>query len=507
MSFIRKHLLATLLIAAFIIATILWIVAAKLYPGSMTLQSIRLMQWYALTAVTYLYLAIIIEPLGFLFGFTENPLAITLRKVFVVSALFFGLSHVRLAFFDQLGGFAGLGFLNARYLTILSLGLITLIILSILTILMLPKVIERIGTKRWWILSRLVYITGILILIHAFMLGTHFVDISAEIPQLFLVAAGLIILLEALRLDAVLRKRFTYLPRFGVATTLIIALIISYFLWSFLPGSALPSLSVHAQHIQQAQQMAQGTTPDQTRYSVNVIQPSYINPNEEVTLSFKVFNAANGNQVVLFNKVYGKIIHLIIVDSSLTYFDHIHPEFDNGVFTITTRFPKAGSYHLYADFQPLGSTEQQVASSLGVGKITAGPRPAFSPDTQLTKTFGKYEVTLTKPNPLTASELSVGKQILSFTMRDATTHEPITNLKPYLESFGHLVMINTETFDYIHVHPASLTVPAPDANGGPTVEFMPLGLNGPIQPGIYRVFAQFNPDNHLFVADYTIEIK
>jgi hypothetical protein len=68
-------------------------------------------------------------------------------------------------------------------------------------------------------------------------------------------------------------------------------------------------------------------------------------------------------------------------------------------------------------------------------------------------------------------------------------------------------MINTKTFDYIHVHPNDLTVPKPNQNGGPKVEFMPLGLYGPITPGIYRVFGQFNPNNELFTSDFTIKIE
>jgi hypothetical protein len=68
-------------------------------------------------------------------------------------------------------------------------------------------------------------------------------------------------------------------------------------------------------------------------------------------------------------------------------------------------------------------------------------------------------------------------------------------------------MINAKTYDYLHVHPINLTVPKPNENGGPTVTFLPLGLYGPIKPGIYRVFAQFNPDNKLFTANFTVKVE
>jgi hypothetical protein len=68
-------------------------------------------------------------------------------------------------------------------------------------------------------------------------------------------------------------------------------------------------------------------------------------------------------------------------------------------------------------------------------------------------------------------------------------------------------MINEKTFDFIHVHPFSLTVPPPGANGGPTIDFLPIGIYGPFKPGVYHAFAEFNPNNELFTADFTVKIE
>jgi len=92
-------------------------------------------------------------------------------------------------------------------------------------------------------------------------------------------------------------------------------------------------------------------------------------------------------------------------------------------------------------------------------------------------------------------------------IKDAKTGKSVTNLKPYLASFGHLTMINQKTFDFIHVHPYNLTAPPADASGGPTVDFLPIGIYGPFKPGIYRAFAEFNPDNKLFTADFTMKVN
>jgi hypothetical protein len=243
------------------------------------------------------------------------------------------------------------------------------------------------------------------------------------------------------------------------------------------------------------------------RYTVSFSHDPIITPGQPTTLHFTVYNAATGSEVKLFSRVYEKVMHLIIVDESLSYFAHIHPVQDENGFSITTSFPNEGNYRFYIDFQPLGAIEQQMGFSLSVGNQRSIQKSTFPPDKNLTKTFGNYLVTISYPHPLLAKELSNGNQKITFTIKDAETNKPITNLKPYLASFGHLVMINETTFDYLHVHPDRLTPPPNNANGGPDVTFLPLGLYGPIKPGIYRAFAQFNPENKLFTADFTIIVE
>src|SRR5258708_28105916 len=130
-----------------------------------------------------------------------------------------------------------------------------------------------------------------------------------------------------------------------------------------------------------------------------------------------------------------------------------------------------------------------------------------SADTNLTKVFGSYEVTLNTHGGLKASDMTLGNDMLSFTIKDAKTKQPITNLKPYLASFGHVTMINEKTYDFLHVHPYSVVIPQPNASSGPTVDFLPIGIYGPFKPGIYRAFAEFNPNGKVFTADFTVQVR
>lgn len=482
---------------------------------------IRLTQLYGLTALGYLYLTLLIGPLmHYFYSFRFRNHLLKSRRAIGVSGFYFATLHSSIAFFGQLGGFPGLGFLSNTYLIAITLSFIAYIILLTMAGTAFDWVIARMKFKKWKLLHRLIYLAILLIVIHGLMLGTHFMDLSSSIPQIFAAAFGLLLILEAPRVDLFLKKSLSWYPQ--VPLTLILFSIISgvFITYTWLPsGEGNTSLGIHAQHIQIAKEaqnsptspsnggaLSQAMSGDRTRrYTVSYNHPETISPGLPVRLEFRVNDASSGNQVVLFNTIYEKKIHLIVVDSSLQFFDHVHPEPTATGFSIDYTFASSGEYHLYIDFQPVGAIEQQFAFTQPVGQFLSQPTASLTPS-ELTKQFGIYTVNLDFPKPLQSSKISIGSQKLSFTFKDASG-KPVTDLKPYLASFGHLVMINTKTYDYIHVHPTNVVAPKPDENGGPTVEFLPLGLYGPIKPGIYKVFGQFNPAGKLMVADFVVEIK
>lgn len=525
---LRSNIRFYVLIVSFLLSLNVYFLVQLTVPSS-TIQIIRLTQIYALLSVLYLYLTLLAGPLCFTFrALPFRGKYLKSRRALGVSAFYFALLHALLAFFGQLGGFAGLGFLSNTYLVAISISFASLLVLSALAFTSFDKVIAKLTFPRWKMLHRLVYAASIGILVHAVMLGTHFQDLSAVIPQLLIAALGFLLFLELLRIDNLLHKKFPDASSISLISLPLFGLLF-YFSFSLLlprtQTSETTSFGIHAEHIRLAKLAQQGVSPttststtditstlpgmtgDRTkRYTVSFHPSENPQAGKDIQLRFQVFDASNGNPVTLFNKTYGEIVHLIIVDSELEYFSHIHPTHQDSEFSTTTTLPHEGRYHIYLDFQPFGAIEQQLAFTLDVGtEVTPAIPKTQSMDR--TQTFGSYEVTLDTPSPLQADKMSIGEQPFTFTIKDDKTGKPITTLKPYLQAFGHLVMIHQKTYDYIHVHPAALRVPKPDENGGPTVEFLPLGLYGPIKPGIYRVFAQFNPNNNLFTSDLTIEVK
>lgn len=477
-----------------------------------SLQTIRITQTYALLAFFYLYITLLASPLQSAFpNLGINRYLIKGRRATGVSVFMFALLHASFAFFGQLGGFEGLGFLSSTYLVAITMSFIALLILGCMSATSFDYMMAKMGFSRWKMLHRLVYIAGILIIIHALLLGTHFSDTSGVIYTISSIAIAALFILEALRLDIYMKLRFNTVPQFGIFLVFTISAIVWIFLSQYHTETTLLS-NIHSKHLQMAKDMPMKVDQDQAmpmdmnfsgmqgdrtkRYSVSIDKEELIVAGKSTTFTFQVYDASSGDKVVLFSKMYDKLVHLIIVDNKLEFFNHIHPEYKANGFSITTQFPHDGLYRLYLDFQPVGAIEQQFAFTVLVGKSGVDDIPHAVVDTNLSKVFGKYKV-----------DLSQARQKISFNLYDAATLTPITILKPYLSAFGHLVMINTETFEYIHVHPASLTPPAPNENGGPTVEFIPMSLYSTIKPGIYRVFAQFNPDNQLFTTDFTVMVK
>ncbi|HVZ66670.1 MAG TPA: hypothetical protein VG917_00230 [Patescibacteria group bacterium] len=514
MDSLRIDIKKYLLLSIFLVSVLIYVWISVTIPSTLT-QIIRLEQVFALTSLTLLYITIIISPLSYLLKTKTAKFLIRIRPLLIVSIFYFALIHAALAFFGQLGGFAGLPFLDGTFLIAIILSFTALILLLLINMSNFKPISQRLIFLKSRLWSTLLYLVGILILIHALILGTHFQDLSALIPQIFLILLIVLIILEAVRADKLLEEKFSF-PKLGIFTMLSLVIAIVFIILPFVTTSNGPSINVHAQHIklaQEAQQQANsvsnipGLTGDRTkRFNVEFDHPDNILPNQDTTLTFKISDAANGDSKLLFDRVYGKLMHLVIVDNKLEYYNHIHPNFDGNKFTITTQFPKEGTYHLYIDFQPVGAIEQQFGLTLPVGNAQT-EQPNQQPDTNTTKVFGNYEVTMTHPNPLQASLLSTGQQEITFNIKDAKSKKPVTDLKPYLEAFGHLVMINEKNYDYIHVHPSNLVAPKPNENGGPEVKFLPIGIYGPIKPGIYRVFAQFNPNGKLFTANFTVEIK
>jgi DMSO/TMAO reductase YedYZ heme-binding membrane subunit len=204
------------------------------------LRNIRLAQDYALTAILFLYLSLLISPIYIVFPTLPlRGLYTKARRALGVSAFYFAYLHIYFAFFKLLGGFEGLGFLNSKYLVSIFLGFTGSLILFLMATISTNWALMKLG-KNWKFIHRFVYLAGTLIVFHALMLGSHFQNLSDSIPTLFFFMLIFLLVLESIRIDKYISKKYSKL-RIVVdfLSGIVLTIIIIYF---FANGSLL---SVH----------------------------------------------------------------------------------------------------------------------------------------------------------------------------------------------------------------------------------------------------------------------
>jgi hypothetical protein len=198
----------------------------------------------------------------------------------------------------------------------------------------------------------------------------------------------------------------------------------------------------------------------------------------------------DGAPVRDFAVEHGKRLHLLAVRRDLTGYQHVHPEMDSdGTWRVPLDTSVPGVYRVFADLLPAG---REDGLTLGADLTVAGAyAPKAFPAPSRTATVDGYDVEL-------AGDLRSGTESpLRLTVSQGRA--PVTDLDPYLEAYGHLVVLRDGDLAYLHVHPAG----SPDdgtTKPGPTVEFF-AAVPG---PGRYRLFLDFSHRGVVRTAEFTL---
>ncbi len=463
---------------------------------------------YALLAATMLYLTLLITPVITLFPqVLYKAELIKARRATGVSVVIFACFHSYFAFFKQLGGFRGLLYLDQHYLVAISVATIANTIFVLMALTAFDYMVRKLGPY-WKKLHKYIYFASFLILYHALSIGSQFVDLHTPAARSMLLAVFVLLLLQALRMD---RRWQPQGSRIGIFTVVILT-VASFTLATFAGTTEAPGTS-HAGHTTgTAVTTPINTTPllrnDITRrYNANVVtDPLNPLPGQTVTMTIHIFDANTGVKIDRFTQLYGQFMHIVIVDNGLQNFAHLHPTTTAGGGLVATYvFPTSDRYHVYLNFAPYQAPEQEIGVSLQVGDaVPSTVSPGLVADTVTAKQLGDYKVTMIGTNSLDSANLSAGNEPITFSVFKGSAP---ALLAPYIGAFGHLTLVNTQTYDFIHAHPGVATAPLPTDRSGPTVTFLPLALYGPIKSGTYRVFAEFAPDSTYLLAPFTLTVK
>jgi hypothetical protein len=201
------------------------------------------------------------------------------------------------------------------------------------------------------------------------------------------------------------------------------------------------------------------------------------------TWRFRVLGC-DGEPIRDFEPEQGKLLHLIVVRSDFTGYQHLHPTLGrDGTFSVDVSTPRPGRYRAIADFVIDGRKYVLGTTLTAPGRATDAPLPGPS----LHASVDGYDVELQRPAVLEAG----GEAPLTFRI----THRgrPVSDLEPYLGAYGHLVALHAPELAYSHVHPDG-----EDRTGGA------ITFNAELhEPGTYRLFLQFQTRGRVHTAAFT----
>lgn len=173
---------------------------------------------------------------------------------------------------------------------------------------------------------------------------------------------------------------------------------------------------------------------------------------EEITLRFRL-KQENGT-VLSSDRLYrsdDSKIHLIAIDATYTDFRFLSPTLEkNNIFHVTFTPTTSGPYRFYIDVQGKG-TPPLFTGTFDLG----GPFiSSFPDDTPLSSraSMDGYDFALLCSSDETLPLNTRSDLRIQITKND----QPVTNLEPIMEEFGHMVAFNPETGQIIHLTPSEI---------------------------------------------------
>ena len=205
-------------------------------------------------------------------------------------------------------------------------------------------------------------------------------------------------------------------------------------------------------------------------------------------VSFQILGR-DGRPVTAYDTAHDEDLHLIAVRRDLTGYQHVHPELAaDGTWSIPLDLT-AGTWRLFADFDPAGD---DAALVLGADVAVAGTyRPQPLPEPSHTAEVDGYTVTLD-------GQLVPGQES-ELTLSVSRDGQPVTDLQPYLAAYGHLVALRDGDLAYLHVHPAGEPGDG-TTSPGPDITFYATAPSA----GDYRLFLDFQHGDVVRTAEFTV---
>lgn len=213
----------------------------------------------------------------------------------------------------------------------------------------------------------------------------------------------------------------------------------------------------------------------------------------DVDLSFKLYgedgHAFGPNDLKIEHE---KKLHLLLIRDDMTGFQHLHPEYVNGSWTIKTNVSEQGKYQMYVDIAPIEEEPSVLRVPLTIGGDTQNAQEP-TPNADWSAQDGGYVAKLMIDQPLKTKEMK------QWTFALTQSGQPVTTLKPYLGAYGHVVELrHGDADDFFHVHPVT--------ENQPTDGKVVFEGSFPAK-GRYTLYAQFNINGSVKTFPITLDVN
>lgn len=176
-----------------------------------------------------------------------------------------------------------------------------------------------------------------------------------------------------------------------------------------------------------------------------------------------------------------KEIHVIVVSNDLTVYKHIHPEKQSEGLFVAYEDLEPGLFQVFVDISPEGKHYTIKPNAVHVDKVET-EKASLTHELHWEKEIKEKKIQLEK------REMVVNKTMnLTFNLKT-------DNLEPYLGALGHVVIINEDVEEFIHVHPISETATQFEAHFS--------------KAGMYKLWAEFKfSDVGVIAFPFVLNVK
>ena len=198
-----------------------------------------------------------------------------------------------------------------------------------------------------------------------------------------------------------------------------------------------------------------------------------------------------------------KLMHLVLVRDDFAGFQHVHPRFAGGHFTVDVTLDAGHRYYAYSDSLPSRYPQQVFRFVLQAGAPPHTVNTSISPGNKRIAA-GPYDVALSTVH------LRAGRAA-NVPVRITRNGRIASDVHPYLGAAAHAVFIDTQSLAYVHVHPMTsgsmsgmedMKLNDSDTLPGEMTLMVP-----PLKAGLYKLWLQFRGGKGLYAAPFTLAVK